>query len=83
MYEANFKQVKALVDENRCPPKFSNEINHLKYKLNSKEKEIQRAKADIKLYQLEMENNDEILTKFFMTPTTSTVPELTHKRSNK
>jgi hypothetical protein len=52
LYEANFQQVKALVDENRCPPKFTSEISHLKYNLSKKEKEVQRAKADIRLYQL-------------------------------
>lgn len=52
IYQEQFEQVKTLIDENRCPPKFSNEITTLHHKLKNKEKEIQRAKADIKLYQL-------------------------------
>lgn len=65
--------------EERFIPKslFHEEISTLKGRLTSKEKDIERAKEQIKQCKLEIENNEEILTKFFKTNThTHTAPDI-------
>jgi hypothetical protein len=66
--------------EERLVPKslFHEEISTLKGRLSSKEKDIERAKEQIKQCKLEIENNEEILTKFFKTNNshTHTAPDI-------
>jgi chromosome segregation ATPase len=79
LYQKQLDDMRSTAEEKLIPKsQFHEEISTLKGRLSSKEKDIQLAKQQIKQCKLEIENNEEILTKFFKASTnhTHTAPDI-------